>query len=207
MSDAGPPFDWRTISRDWQAHDPPPTLVALQPRLRRETRRLAITTALDLAAFVVTTVLIVAVTLARPTGLVIATAAVVIALNLWIATFSILNRRGSWRATTATPLGHVALLRERGRATMRATRFARGAAVAQGIAVVGYVMVNVSNRAAPVLPVALAATLAVVLVMAYLAFARRQEVAAQAMLREADDLDALLRDDEAPPRGGTDDAM
>jgi len=202
-----PPFDWRTISRDWQAHDPPPALAALQPRLQRETRRLAAATALDIVAFVTTTALIVTVTLARPTTAVIVAAVAVIALGAWITVFSIMNRRGTWRAETATPTGQIALLRRRARATMRATRFARATAVVQTVAVVSYVTASVRAREATVLPMLIAALLASALSAAYLKFASRQATQAKALLEEATALERLLLDDGEPADEVTMDVM
>ncbi len=202
-----PPFDWRTISRDWQAHDPPPALAALQPRLQRETRRLAAATALDIVAFVTTTALIVTVTLARPTTAVIVAAVAVIALGAWITVFSIMNRRGTWRAETATPAGQIALLRRRARATMRATRFARATVLAQTVAVVSYVTASVRAREATVLPMLIAVLLAGAVSAAYLKFASRQETQAKALLEEATELERLLLDDGEPADEVTMDVM
>ncbi len=201
MDDGGAPLDWRTISRDWQAQEPPPALRELQPRLAADTRRLALATSADLVAFVVAAVLIVTFTMQRPTAGVMAAAGIVLAVNAWITAFSIGNRRGSWRAATATAEGYVTLLRARGRAALRAARVARGAAIVQALVVVGYVAVSVNGRPAPARPVVVAALFATAMVAGYLLFAQRQAANARAVLEECDELETLLRDEELATEG------
>lgn len=198
------PLDWQKVSRDWHAQAPGPALSVLQARLRRDAWRLRLSAAGDLVVWVAATLLILAVTVARPSRGVLAAAVVLLSMNVVIAVFAVRNRRGLWRSQAATPAGSLALMRARARAAIRAWRFASGAAVAQALAVVAYVGASVRDLEAPLRALILAVGLAGALVAAYFAAARRQTAAARHALGEADAIERLLNGSDAAGEGSRD---
>ena len=159
------PDDWTALAARWQDRAEPLQL-SIEDLLRRERRRRAAMTLLVVFEVVITVAALAGAWKARTSmtqgGTILLLLVVLYSVMVW--TFTLWNRRGTWRPERETIEGFVAISALRARRGLRTARFTTGVVLAQAVGTVlwvGGILFRQGSAALPRVLLALALSAAI----------------------------------------------